>query len=89
MKLSALYHDSRHADYHDTIAVGKAYVEASPEQVLWGTDWPHPSEYTAKKDMPNDASLLDAVLFQAGSNENVEKILVTNPERLFGFKKTR
>lgn len=89
VKLSALYHDSRHADYHDTIAVGKAYVEASPEQVLWGTDWPHPSEYTAKKDMPNDASLLDAVLFQAGSNENVEKILVTNPERLFGFKKTR
>ena len=88
VKLSALYHDSRYADFHDTIAVGKAYVNEAPDQVLWGTDWPHPSEYTAKKDMPNDADLLDALLFQAESMENVKKILVTNPERLFGFEKT-
>jgi len=87
IKLSALYHDSAFwdSDYHDTIAVGKAYVEEAPNQVIWGTDWPHPSEFTAKRDFPNDAELLDLLSVQAGTEENVKKILVDNPARLFGF----
>lgn len=86
VKLSALYHDSAKEDYSDTIAVGKAYVEAAPDQVLWGTDWPHPSEFSAKRDFPNDADLLDDLALQAPNPEDQKKILVDNPASLFGFK---
>ena len=85
VKLSALYHDSESMDYSDTKEVGKAYVEAAPDRVLWGTDWPHPSEYYGGKGMPDDARMLDALLDQAGDYETVHRILVENPARLYHF----
>ena len=85
VKLSGLYIDTACEDYADTIAVGKTYVAAEPERVIWGTDWPHPSCYSGLKPVPNDADLLDALMVQAGSKENFHKILVENPEKLFGF----
>jgi predicted TIM-barrel fold metal-dependent hydrolase len=85
VKLSGLYWDSREADFSDTIAVGKGYVEANPDRVIWGTDWPHPSHYSNLEPMPDDSLMLDALMPQAGTSENLYKILVTNPEKLFGF----
>lgn len=85
VKLSGLYIDTNREDYADTIQVGKAYVQANPDRVIWGTDWPHPSCYSSRKPMPNDADMLDDLLLQAGSEENFRKILVDNPARLFGF----
>jgi len=85
VKLSALYHDSIKEDYSDTKEVGRAYIKAAPGQVLWGTDWPHPSEHTSERGMPNDADLLDALYEQAGDPETMNKILVDNPARLYHF----
>lgn len=85
VKLSGLYHDSNCENYEDTIAIGKIYVGANPNRVLWGTDWPHPSCYSKREPMPNDADLLDALMLQAGTEENFQKILVDNPVKLFGF----
>lgn len=85
VKLSGLYWDSERDDFADSIAVGRGYVEANPDRVIWGTDWPHPSHYSGHKEMPNDTDMLDALVPQAGSEENLRKILVTNPEKLFGF----
>lgn len=85
VKLSGLYIDTKCENYEDTIAVGKAYVEANPDRVIWGTDWPHPSCYSGRLPMPNDADMLDALMLQAGSEENFRKILVDNPAKLFGF----
>ena len=86
VKLSALYHDSTLAnDYADTVAVGRAYVDAVPERVVWGTDWPHPSEFTAKKDFPDDAHLLDLLAKQAPDEKIRHRILVENPAELYGF----
>ena len=85
VKLSALYHDSCVEGYRDTMEVGRAYVRAVPERVLWGTDWPHPSELHAPTGMPNDADMLDGLLFQAETEENVKRILVDNPQKLYGF----
>lgn len=87
VKLSGLYIDTNCVDYADTIAVGKAYVEANSSRVIWGTDWPHPSCYSGRKAMPNDSDMLDALMIQAGNEENFRKILVDNPEKLFGFEK--
>lgn len=85
VKLSGLYHDSECENYEDTISIGKVYVQANENRILWGTDWPHPSRYSAQKPMPNDSDMLDALLIQAGTEENFRKILVDNPSRLFGF----
>jgi predicted TIM-barrel fold metal-dependent hydrolase len=86
VKLSALYHDSNlKNDYADTLTVGKAYVKAVPQRVVWGTDWPHPSEFSAKKDMPDDAHLLDLLALQAPDEVIRQQILVTNPAELYHF----
>lgn len=87
VKLSGLYIDTNCSDYADTIDIGKSYVEANPDRVIWGTDWPHPSSYSGRKAMPNDADILDALMCQAGNEINFKKILVDNPEKLFGFGK--
>jgi len=86
IKLSGLYIDTKCENYEDTIAVGKVYVKANPDRVIWGTDWPHPSCYSSRKPMPNDADMLDFLMDQAGTEENFRKILTDNPARLFGFE---
>lgn len=85
VKLSALYHDSVKENYEDTIAVGKAYAEIAPEQLLWATDWPHHSEFITRKEMPDDAKLLDSLIEQIPDEKTRNQILVDNPARLYGF----
>jgi len=70
-------------DYPDARPFHEALVNANPEQVMWGTDWPHPR---LEKDMPDDGHLLD--LFNAWTPDTAlrRKILVENPARLYGFE---
>ncbi|CAE6836756.1 hypothetical protein LMG22931_07065 [Paraburkholderia nemoris] len=44
--------------YEDVAPVAKALIDMALERMLWGTDWPHPTERTHK---PDDANLLDIV----------------------------
>jgi predicted TIM-barrel fold metal-dependent hydrolase len=57
-------------------------IAANPDQLVWGTDWPHPR---LDKDMPDTGHLLD--LFNAWTPDAAlrRKILVENPARLYGF----
>jgi predicted TIM-barrel fold metal-dependent hydrolase len=82
VKLSAPYRISeRYPGYEDAQPLHEALIEANPEQVLWGSDWPHPR---LAKDMPDDGHLLD--LFNAWTPQPLrQKILVQNPSRLYGF----
>ena len=71
--------------YDDLNKVGQAYVQAAPERLVWGSNWPHPNE-TAK---PDDAMLFD-LLTQWAPREGIRhRILVENPESLYGFAKSR
>lgn len=54
----------------------------APERVLWGTDWPHP---TQKTDKPDDASMLDVIAGWIGRADWQQRIFVTNPAKLYGF----
>jgi predicted TIM-barrel fold metal-dependent hydrolase len=55
-------------------------VEANPERVLWGTDWPHVSHRGAP---PDDGALVDA-LAQWIPDERIRNlVLVDNPDRLY------
>lgn len=83
IKLSEPYADTRLGPpaYADTSALARAYIEAAPERVLWGSDWPHPTE----KIKPDDAQLFDLLADWVPDAAVREKILVGNPAALFGF----
>ena len=51
--------------------------------MVWGSDWPHPTE----KDKPNDALLFDLLLQWAPDAATRQRILVDNPATLYGFAK--
>ena len=85
VKLSGLYIDTKTEQYTDTMEVGRAYAEANIQQILWGTDWPHPSCYSGLSPMPDDSYMLDCLKNQVDTEENFRKVLVENPARLFGF----
>ncbi|NQV54640.1 MAG: amidohydrolase family protein [Rhodospirillales bacterium] len=69
--------------FHDVIPFAKALIEAAPDQLLWGTDWPHPN---IEGYMPNDGDLVDLLgLYVDGDQALLKKILVDNPAKLYGF----
>jgi predicted TIM-barrel fold metal-dependent hydrolase len=83
VKVSGAYRVStQYPDYPDARAIHEALVSANPDQVLWGTDWPHPR---LEQDMPEDGHLLD--LFNAWTPDEAlrRKILVDNPQKLYRF----
>jgi D-galactarolactone isomerase len=67
--------------YADVTKVAQAYVRAAPERMVWGSNWPHPNE--ARK--PDDAVLFDLLAQWAPSAATRHRILVENPEILYGF----
>ena len=87
VKLSGPYVSSKQGapDYADAGAVAAAYVKAAPERLVWGSDWPHPSE--PKEHKPDDARLFDLFAQCAGDAAAFKRILVDNPAELYGFPK--
>lgn len=51
-----------------------------PDRALWGTDWPHPNMQDA---VPDDGHLVDMIPRIAPTADLQQKLLVTNPERLY------
>lgn len=68
--------------FRNAIPFAKALIEAGPERIVWGTDWPHPA---LTSNMPNDGDLLDALDDYAPDPALKKMILVENPARLYGF----
>lgn len=68
------------APFHDAVPFAARLIEAAPDRVLWGTDFPHPN---ISGDMPNDGDLVD-LLAQAAPDEVLRRrILIDNPDRLY------
>lgn len=67
--------------YDDVVPFARALIEAAPDRVLWGTDWPHPNV----RHMPDDGDLVDLLAIYAPDEETLRRILVTNPESLYDF----
>jgi predicted TIM-barrel fold metal-dependent hydrolase len=86
IKLSGAYQDTKLGPptYADSSAVARAYVKAAPERMVWGSDWPHPSEQQVK---PNDALLFELLADWAPDEAARNRILVQNAEALYGFPK--
>ena len=60
-----------------------ALIAANPDQLVWGSDWPHPA--IPQQEMPNDGDLFDALAVWAPDEALRRRILVDNPARLYGF----
>jgi len=84
IKLSGAYADTKIGppSYADSSAVAKAYVKQAPERLVWGSDWPHPSERDSK---PDDALLFDLLADWVPYVHVRTRILVENPAKLYGF----
>jgi 2-pyrone-4,6-dicarboxylate lactonase len=67
--------------YTAGVALAKILVENYPDQCVWGTDFPHPNH----THVPNDAALVDAISRMACTQVLLDKLLVINPEKLYGF----
>ena len=66
--------------YDDVVPFARRLVEAFPDRVLWGTDWPHPN---LKSHMPDDGALVDVIPRIAPTAELQRRLLVDNPMRLY------
>ena len=66
--------------YDDVVPFAKRLVEAFPDRVLWGTDWPHPN---LKGHMPDDGLLVDYIPRIAPTTVLQANLLVHNPMRLY------
>lgn len=95
VKISGAYRASDKApDYPDAAPLAKALIRANPDRIVWGTDWPHPDSPGPAGRKPTEVSaplpiddlrLLNQLPVWAPHPLVREKILATNPARLYGF----
>lgn len=85
VKISSWYRlsDSGPPHYRDMAPLVEALAAARPDRLVWGSNWPHP---VWDGFMPNDGDLLDLFCDWVDDERLREQILVTNPERLYGFE---
>jgi D-galactarolactone isomerase len=85
VKLSGAYSNTRIGppDYPEAAKIAQDFVRAAPERLVWGSDWPHPGMPDNNK--PDDSILFDLLTVWAPDAATRNRILVTNPEALYGF----
>jgi predicted TIM-barrel fold metal-dependent hydrolase len=91
VKISGPYNASRDAPhYADLLPVVRELLEANPDRLLWGSNWPHPG--TARGDIGrvtpfrevDNIAWLNALATYAPDEATRRRILVHNPQALFG-----
>jgi len=95
LKVSGADRVTRDGKFEDAIPVMKALIEAAPDRMVWGTDWPHTGERQpipeAQETMTVPYGDVDerkclAVLADACPDEETfQAILADNPARLYEF----
>ena len=93
VKISGAYRSSTRApDYPDMTPLAQALIQANPDRIVWGTDWPHPDSSgrrAATEISPpiavDDGRLLNQLPVWAPDAAVRRKILVENSARLYGF----
>ncbi len=83
VKLSGSYRVSAEPSPHaDLTGLARAFADANPEQVLWGSDWPHTELHHGT---PSAASLAALVHAWLPDDALRRRICVSNARRLYGF----
>lgn len=83
-KLSGAYRISEQpAPYDDVTPWAQALVDAAPDRLVWGSDWPH----VAVAPMPDAGGLRNLLATWVPDAALRHRILVDNPARLYQFPK--
>jgi predicted TIM-barrel fold metal-dependent hydrolase len=77
-----IFRNSLTPGYSDLRALHDALVEANPDNLVWGADWPLLNTGDAPPDLGN---LLDLLADWIGDDALLKKILTDNPARIYGF----
>lgn len=67
------------------LPLARSFIDAAPDRVLWGSDWPHATASAGRHPMPDDAAQIDALARWAGDAHQLHQILVDNPQKLYDF----
>ena len=81
VKLTGVYRMSQAAGFSDAAPMAKALIEAAPDRVIWGSDYPHLSF----ADKVGSVELFNLLGHWAPDDATRRKILAENPTALFGF----
>lgn len=86
VKISGAYLNTKIGppNYPEATVIAQAYVKGAPQRLVWGSDWPHPSPPVK----PDDAILFDLLAAWAPDEATRNRILIANPEALYGFPKS-
>lgn len=83
LKLASLYRSSNQEHpYNDMLPIIKKFVQARPDRLIWGSNWPHP---ICPVTMPNDGDLVDLIPKWIPNADDRKLILVDNPNQLYRF----
>jgi predicted TIM-barrel fold metal-dependent hydrolase len=86
VKLSGPYLDERGVEDDGRegtrTSVAKALSTLAPDRLVWGADWPHPTE---RKAMPDDLELLRRLGDWIIDPQMRRRVLIDNPAALYGF----
>lgn len=95
VKISGGYRASiRGPDYADAACLATALIDANPDRIVWGTDWPHPNSSSkpgkTRYDLApffdvDDGALINQLPVWSPDAATLKKILVDNPARLYKF----
>ncbi len=68
--------------YDDVEPLAHALLEAAPDRIMWGTDWPHPNRYEAN---PNDGDMMDSFNSWFNDEDLRRRVLVDTPSHFYRF----
>jgi predicted TIM-barrel fold metal-dependent hydrolase len=80
VKLTGTYRMATPPTYADAAPMARALIEAAPDRLIWGSDYPHLSF----ADKVGSVQLFNLLADWVDETER-RKILVDNPAKLFGF----
>ncbi len=81
VKLTGIYRMSTAPGFADAGPMAQALIEAAPDRIIWGSDYPHLSF----ADKVGSVELFNLLGRWAPDEESRQKILVDNPQQLFKF----
>jgi predicted TIM-barrel fold metal-dependent hydrolase len=93
VKLSGEYHNSPdEMGNQDVKRIARTLVDANPDRVLWGSDWPHLGKHVMEADGTPPPAIYRAIDYGlllsnlgnwAVETSQIERILVSNPRALY------